>query len=120
MATPLEPWDDTRVAADLTTPGNDSKQLVFTRRTIRPGETPQREGYGYIDGYLVTLADLADPEPGGLTNEVSATAQRRIADTFTLSLADSTTAAGPITAEVVTQFGDRWEFAINGFPTPGT
>lgn len=48
-----------------------SEIFVYNRRRLRAGEEPQSKGYDFIDGYLITLGDLAsatedlgEPEDG--------------------------------------------------------
>jgi hypothetical protein len=66
--------------------------MVPNRRVLRDGEvgtqtTRNSNGqlvpYGFEDGYPITLSDLVDPGPGGLSDEVSPSLQRSIAAALT-------------------------------------
>lgn len=91
----------------------DDTQTVLNRRRLRPGEEPECPGYDWIDGYLLGLDDLADPEPAGITDEVPAEIQMRVAAKLSdlLTASESRGATVYLTCAVGS---DEWEFYTIG------
>jgi len=95
--------------------------VVPNRRVLRDGEvgtqtTRNSNGqlvpYGFEDGYPITLSDLVDPGPGGLSDEVSPSLQRSIAAALTDLMANPAYANVRHQVNVITASGDMWEFAV--------